>query len=140
MYKYYNANPLQKRVNDCTVRALSCAKDMSWDEAYNHLSLTAQEKATMPDDVEYIDEYLNENFKRICGCKGNIRITVGEFVDTHPQGTYLITMRGHITCAIDGCIYDTFDPSDRYVWGAYKVKQRGKSLSIFISIQYKKPF
>lgn len=60
----------------------------------------------------------NENkiyIRNYAGCKDEIRITVGEFVDTHPQGTYLITMRGHITCAIDGCIYDTFDPSDRFV-------------------------
>lgn len=73
------------------------------------------------DDIIYIDEYLERRFQKVCGCKDKIRITVGEFVDTHPQGTYLITMRGHITCAIDGCIYDTFNPSDRFVWGAYKV-------------------
>lgn len=31
-------------------------------------------------------------------------------------------MSGHITCVIDGTCYDTFDPSDRIVWGIYKVK------------------
>lgn len=122
MYRFYNANPLGRRVNDCTVRAFSLAREETWTETYSHLCALAQEQATMPDDVDYIDEYLSKSFHRICGCKYNIKITVGEFVDTHPQGTYLITMRGHITCAIDGCIYDTFDPSDRYVWGAYKVK------------------
>lgn len=32
-------------------------------------------------------------------------------------------MSGYITCCIDGCIYDTFDPSDRTVWGVYKVRR-----------------
>ena len=39
----------------------------------------------------------------------------------HPRGVYLITMNGHITCSIDGIIYDTFNPKDRLVWGAYRV-------------------
>lgn len=28
----------------------------------------------------------------------------------------------HITCAIDGVCYDTFDPSDRLIWCVYFVK------------------
>ena len=31
-------------------------------------------------------------------------------------------MNNHITCVIDGVIYDTFDPSNRYLWCCYKVK------------------
>lgn len=121
-YQQYNANPRQRRVNDCTVRAISLATGRTWDQTFEELSKVAQAQAIMPDDVNYIDEYLERRFQKVCGCKDRIRITVGEFVNTHPQGTYLITMRGHITCAIDGCIYDTFNPSDRFVWGAYKVK------------------
>ena len=74
----------------------------------------------MPDDVDYIDEYLIRHYKKICGCKKDV-ITVGDFVRTHPYGTYLITMSGHITCAKNGVIYDTFNPSDRLIWDAYKV-------------------
>lgn len=121
-YQRYNANPRQRRVNDCTVRAISLATGRTWDQAYEELAKVAQAQAIMPDDVTYIDEYLERRFQKVCGCKDRIRITVEEFVDTHSQGTYLITMRGHITCAIDGCIYDTFDPGDRFVWDAYKVK------------------
>lgn len=121
MYKFYNANPRKRHVNDCTVRAISLAKGVSWDQMYRELSEYAQYLAVMPDSVVYIDAYLEEHFKKVCGCKNKIRITVGDFVKEHPYGTYLITMSGHITCAIDGVIYDTFDPSDRFVWGAYKV-------------------
>lgn len=122
MYKFYNANPRGRRVNDCTVRAISLATNRSWDETYEELSKFAQAQATMLDEVAYIDEYLERRYEKICGCKNRYRITVGEFVEQYPHGTYLITMAGHITCCIDGCIYDTFDPRDRFVWGAFKVK------------------
>lgn len=124
MFKYYNANPLGRKVNDCTVRAISLATGRSWDETYEELSDFAQEQAIMPDDVSYIDEYLDKRFKKICGCRNNFKISVGDFVDTHPNGVYLITMNGHITCCIDGCIYDTFNPKDRMVWGAYKIDDK----------------
>lgn len=120
MFKYYNANPRQRRVNDCTVRAISLATNKTWDETYQELSSFARSQAIMPDEVEYIDEYLDRHFKKLCGCKED-RITVREFVLDNPMGTYLITMSGHITCCIDGYIYDTFDPGDRFIWDAYEV-------------------
>ena len=121
MFQFYNANPRGRHVNDCTVRAISLATGQSWDDTYRQLSHFAQAQCIMPDDVTYIDEYLERHFHKICGCRDSRRITVGEFIHKHPHGTYLITMSGHITCAIDGLIYDTFDPSDRFVWGAYKI-------------------
>ena len=126
MFKYYNCNPLGREVNDCTVRALSLAYEVTWDEAFDILSDLAQLQATMLDDIEHIDGYLTRNSKKIYEREySNQNLTVGEFVEEHPQGIYLITMRGHITCCIDGCIYDTFNPSDRIVWNVYKVLKRG---------------
>ena len=121
-FVYYNANPLNRKVNDCTVRAISTALGMSWDKTYDFLSAYAKEKAIMMDDVGYIDEFLEENFEKLCGCKNKVKVTIEQFVDSHPYGTFLITMSGHITCCIDGCIYDTFNPKDRFVWGIYRVK------------------
>ena len=122
MFRYYNANPRNRRVNDCTVRAISLATGKSWDQTFEELSQFAQAQCIMPDEVQYIDEYLTKKKKKICGCEKG-QITVGQFVRDFPKGVYLITMSGHITCAINGCIYDTFDPSDRYMWDAYIVKR-----------------
>ena len=121
MYKYYNANPRGREVNDCTVRAISLATNRSWDTTYEELSKFAQAQAIMLDEVNYIDEYLERKFTKICGCKEGKQITVGEFVKQNPYGTYLITMNGHITCLKDGIIYDTFDPRSHFIWGIYKV-------------------
>lgn len=125
MFRYYNANPLEKSVNDCTVRAISLATDESWDKTYRVLSNYAQAHAIMPDEVEYIDAFLKARYKQVHCCRKISNITVREFVERNPTGTFLITMHGHITCCIDGCIYDTFDPSDRYIWEAYKVERKG---------------
>lgn len=121
MFCFYNANPMGRRVNDCTIRAISRATGRSWDETYRELSLYAQALAVMPDDVFYIDAYLNEHFEKIFLCKRNNKLTVGDFIERNPYGTYLITMNGHITCVEDGVIYDTFNPSDRFIWGVYRV-------------------
>lgn len=122
MFCFYNANPRGRHVNDCTVRAISKATNRSWDEIYRELSHYAQLLCIMPDDVTYIDEYLETHFEKIYLCK-KCRLTIREFVEHNPLGTFLITMNGHITCVIDGVIYDTFDPSNRFIWGVYKVKE-----------------
>lgn len=123
MYKYFNLNPLGRHVNDCTVRAIGLAFGLTWDEAFVYLSEYARKYAIMPDEVQYIDNFLKAHFDKVCGCNlDGQRITVGEFVELNPVGTYLITMNGHITCCIDGCIYDTFNPSERIVWDVYKVE------------------
>ena len=125
MYKYYNANPCGRKVNDCTVRAISKATGQSWDETYKDLSNFAQIQCIMPDEVEYINEFLEKRFKCVYSANGK-RITVDEFLEQYPRGRFLITMAGHITCAIDGCIYDTFNPADRYVWQVFEVRRDTK--------------
>lgn len=121
MYSFYNANPLGRHVNDCTIRAISLATGRSWGETYRKISEFAQDLCVMPDNVFYIDAYLEEHFEKMYYCKHCNQITVGEFIERNPYGTFLVTMSGHITCVKDGVIYDTFDPSDRFVWGVYKV-------------------
>lgn len=122
MYKFFNANPQGRRVNDCTVRAYALAKNISWDESYRELSKFAQQECIMPDDVRYIDNFLISRYPRVYNHDIEKKKSVGEFVKEHDFGTYLITMNGHITCCVDGCVYDTFNPLDRIVWDAYRVK------------------
>ena len=121
-FRYYNANPLNRKVNDCTVRAISLATNRSWDNTYDRLSEYAQTQGIMPSEVNYIDEFLEDNYNKVYSNRYSQRITVKDFLSNNPYGTFLITMKGHITCAIDGCIYDTFDPGNRIIWDAYRVK------------------
>lgn len=119
MYNYYNANPFKRNVNDCSVRAISLATNRTWDQTYNLLSDYAREQGITFSEVEFIDDFLAERYDRFCPDRKIS--TLQDFLDLNLKGRYLITMRGHITCVIDGTIYDTFDCSNNIVWGIYKV-------------------
>ena len=115
MYKFYNNNALGLFQNDCVIRAIATATNNSWDDTYEHLSNIARLKGTMMDDKDFIQEYLDERYKRI----SNIPRTVGEVAGTYPDNILLITMNGHITCSKYGVIYDSFDCRERraeYCW------------------------
>lgn len=116
-YKYYNANSKGNYVNDCTVRAISVAEGKTWDETYEKLSDLAQDKGTLLDDVEFIEDYLDDRYNRV----PHYAKTVEEFIEEYPRGIFLITMNGHITVVIDSVLYDTFDCRGRIMRSAWEV-------------------
>ena len=124
MYRYLNKNPKARDVEDCTVRSISVAQGKTWDRVYDELSDLAREQGLMFSSTEFIDSYLDERYERVCYKNNKVAMTVGEFVETHPTGVFLITMRGHITCVKDGVLYDTWNPSDRLIWCAWEVKRQ----------------
>ena len=119
MYKYYNANIHDNFVNDCVIRAISTAEDKSWSYTYDDLSRIAKKNGILLDDVNFVEPLLDYRYNRV---KTYPDETVGDFVDSHPKGTYLVTMPNHITTVIDGMVYDTFDCRNRLLWDAWKVK------------------
>jgi hypothetical protein len=117
MYKFHNANPLNRFEDDCTIRAISCATGKSWDCVYDELSDLAQIKGTMMDNKDFIIDYLDTRYRRV----PYLPNTVGETADRYVFNILLITMNGHICCSKYGIIYDTFDPRDRFVEEAWIV-------------------
>ena len=118
-YKFYNANARGNFVTDCTIRAISLAENKTWDDTYEELSIIAQRNGIILDDVNFIEPLLDSRYKRMCFKEKY----VGEFIEEHPIGTYLVTMKGHITFIIDGVLYDTFDCRDRIMWCSWKVER-----------------
>lgn len=115
MYKFYNANAVNRYEDDCVIRAISCATGSSWDHVYDYLSDIAQHEGTLFDKREFVQEYLDRTYERIEGIHG----TVGYISSMFPNNTLLITMPGHIVCSKNGIIYDTFDCRNReaeYTW------------------------
>ena len=117
MYKFYNANARGRFTNDCVIRAISLAEDKTWNETYDELSEIAQRNGIILDDVQFVEPLLDSRYERMCFNE----TYVGEFIEEHPKGVYLITMKGHITCVINGVLYDTFDCRDRVMWCAWRV-------------------
>ena len=118
MWRYYNANSKGNFVNDCVVRAISVAEGKSWDKTYEELSDIAQSEGILLDDVNFVENYLDKRYPRAC----HYSKTVGEFLNEHTHGVYLVTMQGHITVIQNGVLYDTFDCRPRRMWCAWKVK------------------
>ena len=118
MYKFYNANAVNRYTDDCVIRAISCAENKSWDNVYDQLSNVAQYEGTLFDNGEFVRNYLDRTYRRLPGRYGTVGETAGQF----PNNTILITMRGHITCSKNGIIYDTFDCRDRKTENVWLVR------------------
>lgn len=66
MYVYYNPNPLGLSVGDCTIRAISCALNTSWEQTYDLLAQLGFEMCDMPSSNRVWAELLKINgFKNI---------------------------------------------------------------------------
>ena len=122
MYKEYNPNPASiKIVGDCAIRAVAKALDTDWESAYIKLAVNGLLMGDLPNSNYVIASVLRQNgFQRLdmtntCpDC-----ITVSEFAEEHPKGTYLLGMGDHVVTVIDGNYYDVFDSGDEipaYAW------------------------
>lgn len=64
-FLYYNPNPENKIVGDCTVRAISVAMGISWDQAHDDLCDLSGEMRDMPSSNNVWGEYARlHGFKR----------------------------------------------------------------------------
>lgn len=121
MLEYYNPNPAGRHVGDCTVRALSKALDISWEQAYAKLAKNGFLMGDMPSSNSVFGSVLRENgFKRETipnECPDCY--TLAEFARDHPEGTYVVGMSGHVAAVIDGTIYDAWNSEAEipiYMW------------------------
>lgn len=106
-YVYYNRNPDGSKQNDCVTRAISLVSGLSYPtirkKLYHTSKLLDCQKLSVCCYKFLIEEVLMG--KRV-NCDG---MYPAEFAETHPDGKYLLRLKGHILSCIDGKIYDTFD-------------------------------
>ena len=115
MYKFYNANAVNRFEDDCVIRSISCASNKSWDYVYDYLSDLAQYEGTLFDKKEFVIKYLDKTYKRLNGVYG----TIGEISGMFPNSTLLISSKSHIVCSKFGTVFDTFDSRNQkaeFVW------------------------
>ena len=84
-----------------------------------YLSIVDYRGSLFP-EVEFINDFLADRYERFCPPRKTE--TIRDFMNMKLNGRWLITMRGHITCVVDGILYDTFDCSESFIWCIYKVK------------------
>lgn len=116
-YHFYNPNPKNKRVGDCSVRACCKALGRNWEDTYISLCSEGLALHDMPSANYVWGMYLHKfgftqkNIASVCpDC-----ITVAEFAEEHPFGRYVLACQGHVVCVADGEYFDSWDSGGEVV-------------------------
>lgn len=110
----FNSNPMNKRVGDCVIRAISFVTDRTWDDTYLELLTKGYVMKDMPSSNNVWTAYLKDlGFKRHIipdTCPECYRVK--DFVNAHKKGTYILATGTHVIAVKDGNFYDTWDSGD----------------------------
>lgn len=114
MWIEFNPNPCNKRVGDCSIRAISVVLDKSWDSVYMALAEHGYALCDMPSSNSVIGSFLRKH--------GFIRhaienscpecYTVKDFCMDYPEGVYVLATGSHVVGVISGNYYDSWDSGD----------------------------
>ena len=119
-FRYCNLNPNGKKVSDCVTRAISLASGLLYSTIRRKLRYTAR----LLDCPKLCPTCYGFFIQQVIGGvpKNCESMTVGEFADLHPQGTYLIRIQGHLTCAKDQEVWDIWDCREKMCDLAWEVR------------------
>lgn len=131
MYQFLNVHPEGKFVADCVKRAITTAAEMDYHdvqlELNRHKKLTGAK--TFNEDKNwksYVANVLNGTWRSFPAKRGQPRMNGERFCRAYPKGRYILSMAGHLSCCIDGVIYDTWDCTEKCVYGCYEIKPQMK--------------
>lgn len=118
-YKYFNQNPDGVKIEDCVTRAISLAIDMDYYEVAYKLKLTSLlwgcDKLCLSCYHHLLDDVFRLKRVYVDG------MTVEEFAETHPYGTYILRCPSHLLTVIDGIDYDIFNSTRMRITDAWQV-------------------
>ena len=127
MYQFLNVHPQGKLVGDCVKRAITKATGMNYHEV--QLELNRHKRVTgaktFNEDKNwksYVENVLNGVKLSFPAKAGQPRMNGERFCKAYPKGNYILNMAGHLSCCVDGVIYDTWDCSSKCFYTAYKIK------------------
>ena len=117
MYEYYNPNPCNKRVGDCTVRAICKILNKEWQDVYIDLCIDGLLQCDMPSSNNVWGEYLRkQGYERYILPENEM---VESFCAKHQNGKYLLALQSHVVAVENGNYYDMWDSGNEvplYYW------------------------
>ena len=121
MYIHYQPNPCGRAVGDRSVRAISAALDISWEEAFDILTKFARNMCDMPSSDQVWGAVLRANgfYRQALPTYCPNCYTVENFCIDFPTGIYVLSFGGHVATVIDGDLYDSWNSSQEvpvYFW------------------------
>ena len=110
MWKSHNENPINARVGDCVIRAISTALSQPWEKTYADLCVQGLMFCDLPSSNAVWGAYLaHKGYSRnaipnACQC-----YTVEDFCRDNPKGTYILGTGTHALTVSNGDYYDVWD-------------------------------
>lgn len=113
-FVYYNANPNKQEIGDCVIRAISLALNLDYYEVVNIL-FNNSNFFNCDMLVRECYEKTLENEFHLERVRPLTYKTVEDVAKEFDDSVILIRIKGHLTCAMYGKIYDTWDCSEGQV-------------------------
>lgn len=129
MFQYYNAEPSGERLQDCVIRAISLALQTPYERIVELLNMNGEYYSC--DEISlYCYEKLLENLGYKKRYAYNHKVS-----DIAQLGSVvLIRIPGHLTCSIDGVVFDIWDCSDKQA-DCYWIIDRSGNVALLEKIE-----
>lgn len=113
MWRKYNPNPAGRTVGDCSVRAISAALGIDWEQAYTLITDAGFAMGDMPSSDSVWGAVLRQHgfYRKAIPNYCPDCYTAEDFSKDHPQGIYVLGFGGHVATIVNGDIYDSWDSS-----------------------------
>lgn len=113
-FTYHNENPKGRKTADCTTRAIATASGFKYSDVLKMQYEEACSTGYFLNDIKTTNSILSRlgfTEAKIKVQKGQSRPTVRALVDSYSKGRYalVISVAGHLTCAVGSYIYDLWD-------------------------------
>jgi hypothetical protein len=116
-FEKINLNPKGMKAADCVIRSIAKATNKTWDEVYLDLVAIGFKKKAMPNDKRVFAAYLEQlGFEKhkMPRTDSGLSYQIIEYfsildIKNQLKGAYVVSIRSHLTCVVDGVLYDTFD-------------------------------
>ena len=126
MFRYYNAHPYKRSVEDCVKRSIALTTGIPYRDVQHglnaHKKITGAKRFNQNGNPRsFVEKVLG--FPCVASPKrtDGKRESVADFAQSHPTGRYILSVSGHWTACIDGIIYDTWDCSNERVLSYYEI-------------------
>ena len=121
MWIEYNPNPVGRKVEDCSIRAVAKALNISWEQAYALVTSAGFNMGDMPHSNGVWGAVLRQNgfYRKSLPDTCPDCYTAKDFCEDHPKGIYILGFGRHVATVINGNLYDSWDSSEeipQYYW------------------------
>lgn len=121
MWVKYNPNPTGRNVEDCAVRALSKALNISWEDAYALIASAGFAMGDMPHSNSVWGAVLRQHgfYRKAIPDTCPDCYTAADFCKDNPKGIYVLGFGRHVATVVNGQLFDSWNSENeipQFVW------------------------